>query len=377
MEFRNLKKQYEVLKPQIDKSIVSVCEQANFVSGSEVKALEKELAEYVNAKHCISCANGTDALSLALMAMDIGKGDCVFVPDFTFFATAETVSFEGAVPIFVDSDKDTFNLSPISLEDAIKSTLENTKLIPRAIIPVDLFGLCADYTEISKIAKKYNLAIIEDAAQGFGGRSNSKVAGSFGDISTTSFFPAKPLGCYGDGGAIFTDSDEYDKLLRSYAVHGKSPTDKYENLKIGINSRLDTIQGAILLQKLVAFKEFELDFVNSAAERYTTALKEIVKTPVVPDGFYSSWAQYTLQLENKEQRDSLKAFLQEKNIPTVVYYPRTMSEQLAMEKELPFQPFECTVAKTLCKTSLSLPIGPYITPEEQAQVITAIKEFFK
>lgn len=377
MEFRNLKKQYEVLRQKIDKNIFSVCENANFISGDEVKQLEKELADYVGMKHCISCANGTDALSLALMAFEIGEGDCVFIPDFTFFATAETVSFEGAVPIFVDVDRDTFNLCPKSLEAAIEATIKNTSLTPKAIIPVDLFGLCADYSSISKIAKKYNLKIIEDAAQGFGGSINGKIACSFGDIAATSFFPAKPLGCYGDGGAIFTDDDEIASRIRSLAVHGKSVYDKYENLLIGINSRLDTLQAAILLPKLEALKAYELIDVNKSADYYTQNLKGIVKTPVTPDGYYSSWAQYTLALKNEEERNALQGFLKGKNIPTMVYYPRTMSEQSAMAKELIHQPFECSVAKNLCKTSLSLPIGPYITAEEQDEVIKALKEFFK
>ncbi|MEG3029703.1 MAG: DegT/DnrJ/EryC1/StrS family aminotransferase [Oscillospiraceae bacterium] len=375
MEFRNLKKQYEVLKKEIDGSVQKVCANSNFISGAEVKELESELAQYVGTRHCITCANGTDALTLALMTLGIGEGDCVFVPDFTFFATAETVSFEGAVPIFVDVDYETFNICPKSLEKAIEETLKNTQLKPRAIITVDLFGLPADYAAIKEIADRYSLKLVEDGAQGFGGNIKGKNVCSFADIATTSFFPAKPLGCYGDGGAIFTDGDEQEELIRSYAVHGKNSEDKYNNIRIGMNSRLDTIQAAVLLAKFKAFKEHELEDVNRAAQYYTRELFDRVKTPTIPQGFYSSWAQYTIKLEGEAQRNELMEFLKAKDIPTMVYYPRTMSEQGALAQYLGYQPFECAVAKKLCRVCVSLPIGPYITKPEQDRVIDAIKEF--
>ena len=377
VEFRNLKKQYEVLKAEIDSGITEVCTNANFISGAKVRQLEKELAEYVGVKHCVTCANGTDALTLALMVLGVGEGDCVFVPDFTFFSTAETVAYEGATPIFIDVDPDTFNMNPDSLEKAVEYIKNEGKLNAKAVITVDLFGLPADYDAITEIAEEYNLFIIEDSAQGFGGNIRGRMACSFAHIATTSFFPAKPLGCYGDGGAVFTSNDDYAALLRSFTVHGKNADDKYDNIRIGMNSRLDTIQAAVLLPKLHAFADYELDDVNAAAEYYTENLKGIVKTPQVPEGYYSSWAQYTILLEDSSQRDGLKAHLADRGIPSMVYYQKMMSQQTAMEKYLPYQPFSCTDAAQLCSTCLSLPIGPYITRNEQDSVIAAVKEFLQ
>ena len=252
MEFRNLKRQYEYLKSDIDKNIQSVISNTSFIGGEMVSRLEHDLASYVNVKHCITCANGTDALQLALMAWRIGKGDAVFVPDFTFFSTGEVVSAVGATPVFMDVRKDTFNMDVNSLEEQIKKVKEQGRLNPRVVIPVDLFGQPAEYDEIRRICNREGLLLLEDGAQGFGGRIGEKKTCSFGDISTTSFFPAKPLGCYGDGGAVFTDNDEWAELIRSYKVHGKG-TNKYDNVRIGMNSRLDTIQAAVLLAKLPVF----------------------------------------------------------------------------------------------------------------------------
>ncbi|WP_318485085.1 DegT/DnrJ/EryC1/StrS family aminotransferase, partial [Photobacterium leiognathi] len=249
MQFIDLAAQYQHLKNKIDARIHKVLDHGHYIMGPEVFELEEKLAEYVGVKHAITCANGTDALTLAMMALDIKEGDAVFCPTFTFFATAETIAFASATPVFVDSDENTFNICPIDLEKRIQHVIAEGKLVPKAIVSVDLFGLPANYPEIEKIAEKYNLKLIEDAAQGFGGSINNKKAGSFGDIATTSFFPAKPLGCYGDGGAIFTNNDEYAELIKSYRVHGKG-TDKYDNVRVGVNSRLDTIQAAILLEKL-------------------------------------------------------------------------------------------------------------------------------
>ena len=354
---------------------MEVCTNANFISGQQVTQLEKELAEFAGVKHCVTCANGTDALTLALMVLGVGEGDCVFVPDFTFFSTAETVAYENAVPIFVDVDADTFNMNPDSLAAAIEKVKADGRLNPKAVITVDLFGLCADYGRITEIAKSNNLYIIEDSAQGFGGSINGQMACSFADIATTSFFPAKPLGCYGDGGALFTDNDDFARLLRSYAVHGKNADDKYDNLRVGMNSRLDTVQAAILLPKLHAFTDYELRDVDNAAEYYTQQLKDIVKTPQIPCGYKSSWAQYTILLDNNQQRDGLKAYLAERKIPSMVYYSKMMSQQTAMQQYLEYQPYSCSVAQQLCSTCLSLPIGPYITKEEQDCVIGAVKEY--
>jgi dTDP-4-amino-4,6-dideoxygalactose transaminase len=281
MEFRDLKQQYKIHKEEIDNAIQSVLDNTNFISGYQVQQLEKELAEYVGVKHCITCGNGTDALQFALMAWNIGKGDAVFVPDFTFFSSGEVVSIVGATPIFVDIDENTYNISSESLEKAVKYVIENTDLTPKVVVAVDLFGQPADFNAIRAVADKYNILILEDGAQGFGGRIGDRKACSFGDISTTSFFPAKPLGCYGDGGAVFTDNDEWAELIKSYRVHGKGE-DKYDNVRIGMNSRLDTIQAAVLNEKLKWLDE-EMALCNRVADEYTRQLKEIVKTPVIKE----------------------------------------------------------------------------------------------
>ena len=378
MQFRDLKTQYSKLKPEIDQSVIRVMTDSNFISGTQVTELEKELAEYVGVNHCISCANGTDALTLALMVWNIGEGDAVFVPDFTFFASGETVSYEGATPIFVDVEEDSFNMSPASLEQAIEVVLKEGKLKPRVIVAVDLFGQPANYPEIRKIADKYGMYILEDGAQGFGGRIGDKVACSFGDISTTSFFPAKPLGCYGDGGAIFTDNDEWADLIRSLRIHGKG-LDKYDNVRIGMNSRLDTMQAAILQIKLKAFADYELEDVNKVADVYTREIsvrKELegkVKAPIVKDGFYSSWAQYSLLLNSEEERDSLQAYLKEKGIPTMVYYPKPMHEQTAFS-DVDCVKVDLSVCTGLCKRVLALPMHPYLREEEQKMIVDAIVE---
>ena len=375
MQFRDLKHQYQVLKEDIDKAMSEVVADCNFISGKQVKDLEKSLADYVGVKHCVACANGTDALSLAMMVWRIGPGDAVFVPDFTFFSTGEIVAYAGAVPVFVDVDLDTYNISADSLERKIREIQEEGKLIPRAVIPVDLFGLPADYEKIQKIARQYNLRILEDGAQGFGGRIGDQMACSFGDISTTSFFPAKPLGCYGDGGAVFTDDDDTADLLRSVSVHGKG-TMKYDNVRIGLNSRLDTLQAAVLSVKLKAFREYELDDVNKAAEKYTALLGDIVKTPVIPQGFYSSWAQYTIQLGSKEERDGLQARLKESGIPTMIYYPKPMHKQQAFEDQR-FVDDDYRNTIQLCNTVLALPLHPYLSDTESVKVTGEIRHYLK
>ena len=366
MQFRDLVKQYNVLKPEIDKAMIDTAASGGYIMGKAVKELEASLAEYVGVKHCIACANGTDALTLALKAWGIGAGDAVFVPDFTFFASAEVVSLEGATPVFIDIDEDTFNIDVKSLEKAIEKTIKEGKLTPRVIITVDLFGLPADYYAVKKIADKYNLLILEDGAQGFGGKINDRMACSFGDISTTSFFPAKPLGCYGDGGAVFTNNDEWAKIMDSLRVHGKGSF-KYDNVRIGLNSRLDTLQAAILQVKFDAFKKYEVEDINKAAALYTEKLKGIVKTPVIPEGYYSSWAQYTIQLKNREQRDGLQAYLKEQGIPSMIYYPTPMHGQTAY-KDLNYPTDSNPVTQRICGTVLSLPIHPYITREDIEKV---------
>lgn len=374
MQFRDLKKQYEILTPSINSAIQDVINKTSFISGSQVEELETQLAQYVGVKHCITCGNGTDALTMALMALEIKEGDAVFVPDFTFFATGEVVSFEGATPVFVDIDENTFNINPIKLEEAISAVLQEGRLVPKLIIPVDLFGLPAPYEEIQKIAEKYDLKVLEDGAQGFGGAIGLQRTCSFGLISTTSFFPAKPLGCYGDGGAIFTDDDDLAIYFKSVRVHGKGSS-KYDNIRIGWNSRLDTIQAAILLSKLKAFQDYELDKVNKIAQQYTELLQDLVKTPYIPDNYLSSWAQYTIQLESQEKRDGLQAFLKTRDIPSIVYYPIPMHSQKAFEGLKLYQ--ECPVTEKLCCTVLSLPMHPYLEEREILLVADSIKFFLE
>lgn len=371
MEFRDLKKQYQQLKPQMDAAIQQVLHDANFISGKQVAQLEEKLAEYVGVKHCITCGNGTDALSLVMMAWDIKEGDAVFVPDFTFFASAEVVSFEGATPVFVDVDERTFNLDPDQLEKAIAVVKQQGKLCPRAVVAVDLFGQPADYERIEAICKKHGLLLLEDGAQGFGGSIGERRACSFGDAATTSFFPAKPLGCYGDGGAVFTNDDQLDELLRSLRVHGKSPVSKYDNVRIGVNSRLDTLQAAVLGVKLDAFASYELEAVNRAAQMYSEYLGEATKTPVVPEGFGSSWAQYTILLKDEAQRQKVQHALKEQGIPTMVYYPKPMHLQGAFDQLE--QPVACPVTESLCQRVVSLPMHPYLSEEDIRFVSNAVK----
>ena len=398
MEFRDLKKQYQVLREEMDRAVLDAMASGAYIMGPQVRELEQQLAEYVGVKHCLTCANGTDALTLALKAWGIGPGDAVFVPDFTFFSSAEVVPLEGAEPVFVDVCEETFNIDASDLERAVKEVLAEGRLRPRVVVAVDLFGLPADYKAVRAVADCYGLLVLEDGAQGFGGSIQmadqvghdgnvipgtsyvmagcdrpSKRACSFGDIATTSFFPAKPLGCYGDGGAVFTDNDEWAALIDSYRVHGKGQF-KYDNVRIGMNSRLDTVQAAVLQVKLKAFAEYELVDINAAAEKYTERLKDIVATPVIPAGFRSSWAQYTIKLQDSAQRDALQAALKAEGIPSMVYYPKPMHLQTAFAGH---QYGICPVATSLCSRVLSLPLHPYLTDEQIDTVCSAIRNFLK
>ena len=373
MQFRDLKTQYTVLKDEMDKAILDVVASSAFVMGPKIKEMETAFAEYVGVKHCVACNSGTDALLLALKAWDVKAGDAVFVPSFTFFASAEVIVMQGATPVFVDVDKDTFNMDVADLERKIEQTLKAGKLTPRVIIAVDLFGLPADFKKIRQVADRHGLYVLEDGAQGFGGRIGDRKACTFGDISTTSFFPAKPVGCYGDGGAVFTDNDEWAALVDSYHIHGKG-SDRYDNIRIGMNSRMDSIQAAILLVKLKAFKNHELVEVNKVAARYTEKLRGIVKTPVVPEGFYSSWAQYTIQLKDKEMRIGLQTALKEADIPTAIYYPIPMHRQTAFNY-LNLEDNRCPVADQLADTVLSLPIHPYLSETDQDMICLVIHDF--
>ncbi|BBM65862.1 aminotransferase DegT [Vibrio alfacsensis] len=360
MQFIDLAAQYQHLKTKIDARIHKVLDHGHYIMGPEVFELEEQLAEYVGVKHAITCANGTDALTLAMMVLDIKEGDAVFCPTFTFFATAETIAFANATPVFVDSEESTFNICPIDLEKRIQQVIAEGKLVPKAIVSVDLFGLPANYVEIEAIAEKYNLKLIEDAAQGFGGSLNGKMAGAFGDIATTSFFPAKPLGCYGDGGAIFTNNDDYAELLRSLRIHGKG-LDKYDNVRIGVNSRLDTIQAAVLLEKLAEFP-VELEARNRLADEYATQYASQFIVPVLPQGYISSWAQYTVRSDNRDA--SIQDF-KDQGLPTMVYYRTCMHQQTAFV-HLGYKVGDFPVAEKLSNEVFSLPMHGYISMNIEA-----------
>lgn len=372
MEFRNLNAQYTKLQKDIDEAVKSVIRSGYYIGGPEVSRLEQELADYVGVKHCISCGNGTDALQLALMAWGIGPGDAVIVPDFTFFSSGEVVSAVGAVPVFVDVLEDTFNIDSGKIGPAVKIA-QDAGLTPRVVIAVDLFGQPANYFEIKAECEKYGLLLLEDGAQGFGGAIGERKACSFGDISTTSFFPAKPLGCYGDGGAVFTDNDEWAKLIRSYAVHGKGSM-KYDNIRIGINSRLDAIQAAILCVKLKAFLEHEIQDVNERAAWYEDELSKVgLALPKVPEGYISSWAQYTVRVPEKIGRGGLQTRLKENGIPSMVYYPKPMHMQKAFMDNCLLLSDGYPITERLCREVLSLPMGPYLTKEELHHITSTLK----
>lgn len=374
MQFIDLHKQFEQIEAEIRKGMDAVYEHKRFILGPEVSSLEEELATYTGRKHVIACASGTDALVLPLRAFQLSVKDAVFVPSFTFFATAESVSLAGGTPVLVDVEENFFNICPQSLESSIEKVLEKGELIPRGIIPVDLFGHPADFAEIERIAKKYNLFILEDAAQGFGGEYVGKRAGSLGDVSATSFFPAKPLGCYGDGGALFLDDDQMAETIRSIHVHGQGK-DRYDNVAIGLNSRLDTMQAVVLLEKMKIFPK-EVEQRNWVAAEYTRRLKDYVKTPVVQEGCISSWAQYTLQAENEEDRESIIEGLKNKGIPVMIYYPIPIHLSTAYQGEEKYCD-DFSVSERLSKTVFSLPMHPYLEKENISTISNAIIETLK
>ena len=371
MQFNDLAAQYRHLKKEIDAGIASVIEGAHFISGPQVEELERELCAYTGRKYCVSTSNGTDALRMPLMAMGVGEGDAVFVPAFTFYASAEVISLCGATPVFVDSDPRTFNLSPDSLREQIDRVKREGKLKPKGVVAVDLFGLPVDFPKVEAICREENLFLLEDAAQGFGGSINGRKACSFGDFSATSFFPAKALGCYGDGGAVFTDDEEMAKLLQSIRVHGKGSF-KYENVRLGLNARLDTIQAAILLPKLHAFDEENAHRCRAAA-RYAERLSGRFQTPYLPEGFSSSFGYYTILTAGAEERTALQARLKEKGIPTMVYYPCPLHLQ-KVYAPLGYKRGDLPVSEELTDRVLSLPMHGYITDEEIDAVCDALLE---
>lgn len=372
MQFHDLMAQYQALKTEIDAGMAEVLARGQFILGPQVSELEEKLAADVQRPYCVTCANGTDALVLSLMLWGIGPGDAVFVPDFTYFATAGCASFLGAEVVPVDIELDTFNMSPEALECAISRVKAESRVRPAVVIPVDLFGQPADYPRIEAIAAKYGLRVLEDGAQGYGGRIGTRNACSFGQAAATSFFPAKPLGCYGDGGAVFVDSQEEDALLRSLRANGRGVQDKYDNQRIGMNSRLDTLQAAVLLPKLRALREYEIAALNDAAQKYTQALSDVVITPKVKEGYESSWAQYTLLMEDSSQRSRVQQAMKAEGIPTMVYYPRGMHQQSAYA-DRHFDDADYPNTVQACSRVLALPMHPYLSDSDICRVTEALR----
>ncbi len=361
MQFIDLKKQYSLINNLVNENIQKVLNSGQYIMGPEIAELEAKLANYVGVDYCVSCSSGTDALVMPLMSYGIGKGDAVFVPAFTFFATAESVSLVGATPVFIDIDN-TFNIDISKLENTIEETIERNTLKPKAILAVDLFGLIPDFSKIQQIADKYNLILIEDAAQSFGASINGNKAGSFGNCGATSFFPAKPLGCYGDGGAIFTnDKDLYDNLV-SIRVHGQNNDNKYENIKIGLNARMDTMQAAVLLAKLTIFDD-ELSKRQNVADLYNYYLNGKVITPQIPENHISAYAQYSVLAENNEHRTKIINKLKENGIPTAIYYPIPLHLQ-KVYAELGYEKGSMPISEDFSNRVFSLPFHPYLTEEK-------------
>lgn len=352
-KFIDLAAQQKLIRPKIDAAIQKVLDRGQYIMGPEVKEFECQLREFTGSKYALTCANGTDALTLVLMAWGIGPGDAVFVPSFTYVATAEAPAQLGATPFFVDVDEDTFNINPESFKQAIFDS-RKLGLRPSVVIAVDLFGQPANIDKITKIAKSENIKILVDGAQSFGARSNGRMVGCLGDATTTSFFPAKPLGCYGDGGAVFTDNDELAHNIKSIRLHGKGDQ-KYDNIRIGVNSRLDTIQAAILLEKIKIFPN-ELLLRDKIANTYSSILANKCDIPVLEDGNTSAWAQYTLKLDN---RQFVKEQLSSCGIPTVIYYPIPLHLQSGYTAYPSVSSGVC-VSDSLCKRVLSLPMYPYL-----------------
>jgi dTDP-4-amino-4,6-dideoxygalactose transaminase len=364
--FIDLQAQRKRLGASLERAIAAAVEGGQWIMGPQVRALEEQLAEFAGVKYAISCANGTDALLIILRAWDVGLGDAVFVPGFTFAASAEVVALVGATPVFVDVLKDTFNMAPASLEAAIAMVRRDGKLRPRVVMPVDLFGQAADYNALEPIVRHENLLMLCDTAQAFGATLDGRPTGAIGDASATSFFPAKPLGCYGDGGCSFTNDDALADLLRSIRIHGQG-RDKYENIRVGVNSRLDTIQAAILIEKLRIFPE-ELKMRERIARRYVEAFARSnrIRAPRVMEGAQSTWAQYTIQVP---ERDRVKADLEAKGIPSQIYYLTPLSAQLGYNK-YPSAPLP--VSEALGHTVLSLPMHPYLDEATQDRIIEAV-----
>jgi dTDP-4-amino-4,6-dideoxygalactose transaminase len=367
--FIDLAAQRRRLGTSVDEAVSRVLTHCQFINGPEVTQLEAALAAYSGAKHVVTCASGTDALLMVLMARNIGRGDAVLCPSFTFSATGEAVALTGAVPVFVDVDETTFNMDAASLQRGI-ATARKLGLKPKAVIPVDLFGQSADHDAVGRVAEAEGLFVLDDAAQGFGASYQGRRLGTFGLVTATSFFPAKPLGCYGDGGAIFTDDAELAETLRSIRVHGQG-ADKYDNVRLGLTARLDTIQAAVLIEKLKIFEE-EIAARNKVAERYARGLGNVVTVPHLAAGCTSVWAQYTIRLPQGCDRDGFAAALKAQGIPTAIYYVKSMHQQTAY-RDFPVADGGLPVSEKLSADVISLPMHAYLDEATQERVIKAVR----
>lgn len=373
VQFIDLAAQYKALKAEIDRNLQTLLNHGQYIMGPEIEELEQQLAEYVGIKHCISCANGTDALQMLYMAYGIGAGDAVFCPDMTFISSVEPACMLGATPVFCDIEPGTYNLSPQSLERQIKCVLAEGKLTPKLVVAVDILGNPADFDELLPICQKYDIILVEDAAQSTGASYHGKMCGSFGHSAITSFFPAKPLGCYGDGGAIFTNDDVLAEHCRSLRVHGKGKLGKYHNERIGMNSRLDTLQAAILIPKLKALQGHEVEARQRIAQRYNEAFAEHFTIPFVAPNTISIYAQYALLAKDAAQRDCIMEKLTRASIPNMIYYPAPQ-HRLPVFSEAPHYAETFTNANDYCARTFSLPMHPYLTEDEQQAVIGAVLE---
>ncbi len=368
MEFINLKRQYERLKPVIDASVQEIMAQARLIGGREGGEFEARFAKYVGRKHCISCGNGTDALLLACLAYGIGQGDAVFCPDMTFIASIEPACMLGATPVFVDIDETTYNLSPQKLKEKIRQVKEEGTCKPKAVVMVDFLGNPADAQAIASLCRENDLILIEDFAQGTGGIYRGKKCGSLGDLACTSFFPSKPLGCYGDGGAVFTDDDATAELIRSFKVHGKGSS-KYDNVRIGVNSRLDTIQAAVLLAKLDILEE-EMERRQEIAGRYDEAFRDVLQIPFVAEDCRSAYAQYVLLAGSGEERGKILDAMKTAGIPSLLYYPKELHRMEAFHRE---HEEGYANAARYAQCNFGIPFSPYLTEDEQELVIQVVR----
>jgi dTDP-4-amino-4,6-dideoxygalactose transaminase len=368
LAFIDLAKQRARLGQDVDTAIQRVLAHGHYIMGPEVGELEIALSSFCGAQHALTCSNGTDALGLILMALELGATDAVLCPSFTFAATAEAVAWFGATPVFVDVDEHTFNMDPASLEAGIGSA-KGHGLTPVGVISVDLFGQPADYDRLESICAAHRLWLLSDAAQSFGATYNGRKVGTIGTATATSFFPAKPLGCYGDGGAVFTDDAELAATIKSLRVHGQG-SDKYDNVRIGLNGRLDTLQAAILIEKMRVFQD-EIESRNTIAARYNAALADVAQVPHVMNGATSVWAQYTLRVP-AIRREALAAGLKSRGIPTAVYYAKPLHQQTAYRK-YPVAGNGLPVSERIATEVISLPMHPYLEKDEQDFIIDAVK----